>query len=145
MERNKFKILSIGNSFSVNATNHLYDLAIQCGVEDVVIGCLWIPGSALYEHVANAESGKAAYQYRKNSTGEWQVTGETLELSTGWVVNGWLTLLDGIQDEDWDIIVLQQQSIHAGIATGYSKVDQLAEYVNQTKTRQILMESFGGR
>ena len=102
------KILAIGNSFNNNSSSLLYDLASDGGAEDIVIGCLWIGGSTLQDHAFQIKQNAPKYEYRKNSNGTWNVT-------------QWRTFLEGLQDEKWDFIVLNQGSIVAG------QPDQAAE------------------
>lgn len=116
------KVLAIGNSFSNNTTEYLYDIAKAQGMTDVVIGRLYISGCSLEMHVFNATSNAAVYDYYKNDSGSWNKTQSA-------------TLLYALQDEEWDIITLQQSSAKSGRAdtyTGY--IDQLVSYVNEKKT-----------
>lgn len=98
---NSIKILAIGNSFNNNSSSLLYELAKAGGAEEIVIGCLWIGGSSLEQHANNIKSGAKAYEYRKNSTGKW-------------VVKQGYNFLQGLQDEDWDYICINQRSLLAG-------------------------------
>ena len=63
------KILSIGNSFSDDALlEHLWELGDAAGV-DMVIGIMYIGGSALSQHLANTGNDAPSYTYRKNVDG----------------------------------------------------------------------------
>ena len=116
------KVLAIGNSFSNNTTQYLYDVAKAEGMTDVVIGRLYISGCTLALHVANAKENKPAYIYYKNDSGKWN----QMESAT---------LLYALQDEQWDIITLQQGSGTSGMADTYSEsIDALITYVNENKT-----------
>lgn len=101
------KILAIGNSFSVDATTYLYDIARAEGYEKVIVGDLFIGGCTLETHYNNALSGTKAYIYYKNTDGRWTETPDS-------------TVLDGILDEEWDIITIQQASAPAGVIETYS-------------------------
>ena len=117
------KILAIGNSFSVDAMQHLYTIAKSEGVEEIILGNLYIGGCPVDKHNANAKSGEAAYKYYKNTTGEWQT----------WP--SMVSLLHGLQDEQWDIITMQQGSAKSGIADSYQPhLDELIAFVNENKT-----------
>ena len=121
-EGNSLKILAIGNSFSNDTTEFLYDIAQAEGLTNIVIGRLYIGGCSLERHAGNAQSGKAAYDYYKNTTGKWEKTENT-------------TLLQGIQDEDWDIITLQQSSGKSGQPDTYGTyLTQLIDYVKANRT-----------
>ncbi len=116
------KVLAIGNSFSNDTTQYLYNIATAEGVTDVVIGRLYISGCTLAQHLENAQSNVYAYKYYKNNSGEWT----SIEAAS---------LLYGLQDEDWDIITMQQSSKSSGkVETYYGVVDQLVSYVNENKT-----------
>ena len=117
------KVLAIGNSFSVDAMQHLYTIAKSEGVEEIILGNLYIGGCPVDKHNANAKSGEAAYKYYKNTTGEWQT----------WP--SMVSLLHGLQDEQWDIITMQQSSPKSGIAESYQPhLDELIAFVNENKT-----------
>ena len=116
------KLLAIGNSFSNNMTQYLYDIAMAQGATEVIIGRLWIAGCSLQTHVETIQSGAADYGYDKNDSGEW-------------VYREGATFLDGLLDEDWDIITMQQSSSKSGDAQTYDGyLDQLVSYVNEHKT-----------
>lgn len=115
------KVLAIGNSFSNNTTQYLYDIAAAEGVTEIVLGRLYIGACTLDRHISNAENNKPAYTYYKNTTGTWEKTEAT-------------TLLYGLTDEDWDIITMQQASGESGQPDSYKELPRLIEYVNQNKT-----------
>ena len=116
------KVLAIGNSFSNNTTKFLYDIAKAEGVENITLGRLYIGGCSLEKHMKCAENNSTEYTYYKNTTGNW----ETIERTT---------LLYGLQDEQWDIITMQQQSGRSGLPDSYDPyLGQLIEYVNTNKT-----------
>lgn len=117
------RVLAIGNSFSVDAMEHLYAVAQAEGVAEIVLGNLYIPGCPLDKHAANCASGEEAYKYYKNTTGEWAVAPQTV------------SLLHGLQDEQWDIITMQQASPKSGLADTYKPyLEQLVTFVNENKT-----------
>ncbi len=116
------KILSIGNSFSVDAQQWLYGIAENAGYDEIVLGNLYYGGCSLYGHDKYAKENTPAYTYYKNTTGEWTEKAET-------------TLLTGLCDEEWDYITLQQQSGNSGIYTSYEPyLSDLIAYVNANKT-----------
>lgn len=115
------KILAIGNSFSNNTTQYLYDVAAAEGVTNIILGRLYIGGCSLSKHVNNAKSNAPAYDYYKNTAGYWEKTEAA-------------SLLYGLTDEDWDIITMQQNSGNSGQPDSYDVLPQLIEYVNQNKT-----------
>lgn len=113
------KVLAIGNSFSEDATKYLYQVAKAEGVEEVVIGNLFVGGCTLKMHAGYIKSGEAKYRYDKCVNGEWEKTPET-------------TLLTGLQDEAWDVITMQQGSVDSGLVdTHQPYLDELVAYVRQ--------------
>ena len=116
------KVLAIGNSFSNNTTNYLYEVAKAEGATDVVIGRLYLSGCTLEKHLENAQGNKPAYRYDKNNSGQWT------EMASS-------TLLYALQDEQWDIIIFQQGSGTSGKAETYAaSIDALVKYVDENKT-----------
>ncbi len=118
------KVLAIGNSFSDDAMEYFYDIAEDYGVENIVLGNLYVGGASLQLHFSNSQANSKSYEYRKNVDGTWVTTNDS-------------TLIDGITDEDWDIITLQQRSGISGMDTSYDPyLDLLVSYVNQHKTNE---------
>ena len=117
------KILAIGNSFSDDAMTYLYDIAKAYGVDDVVLGNLYIGGCTLDRHHANAVRDAKEYTYYKNTDGVFKATQGA-------------SLLDGLRDEEWDIITMQQASGYSGVERSYSRLPSLIEYVNENKTNE---------
>ena len=116
------KILAMGNSFSNNATEHLYDIAIAEGMTDVTLGRLYIGSCTLQMHAENATGDLPNYTYYKNTIGLWEKTED-------------VTMLHGLLDEDWDIITLQQSSATSGQPASFDgHLETLIDYVNQNKT-----------
>lgn len=116
------KVLAIGNSFSNNTTQYLYDVAKAEGMTEIVLGRLYISGCSLATHLKNAQTDAAAYRYDKNTTGAWKEAEP-------------VTLLYALKDEDWDIITFQQASGSSGQADTYSaSIAPLVEYVTANKT-----------
>ena len=128
------KFLAITSSFGVNTTQLLYDVAVAEGYdpENVIVGRLYASGCSLQKHLQYAPS-QPLYRYTKFSA---ETGGKMLEVKK----EGTATLLDGLQDEDWDIIFIQQgaaQSPQLGTYVdpqGNSRVDQLKAIVDRYKT-----------
>lgn len=121
------KILAIGNSFSDNAVKYLYPILKAFGAENVVVGNLYIGGCTLRTHLTCATKNLAAYAYYKNNSGSFAVTSDT-------------TMLDGIKDEEWQVITLQQASGDSGMIVTYNEdIDFLTNYINSNKTGDALL------
>ena len=96
------RILTIGNSFSDDTMQYVYQIAKDLGIEKISLGNLYIGGCSLATHAANAAAGKAAYEYRTNTSGTWSTVKE-------------YKMSDAIKSQDWDFISLQQASGSSGI------------------------------
>lgn len=117
------KILAIGNSFSADTMQHMYSIAENAGVKNIVLGNLYIGGCSLLMHADNAEHDKPAYTYHTTSTGVWKST-PNYKISTA------------IASENWDFISLQQVSDMSGMPNSYNSLSYLVNYLNKTKAAQ---------
>lgn len=95
------KILSLGNSFSMNAQHHLGDIAAADGFP-LLLGNLVIGGCSLQTHYENLVSGEKKYAYYK--TGQ-ECRYESIDVA--------------VNEEDWDIVTLQQASHFSGKSESY--------------------------
>lgn len=87
------KILSIGNSFSQDATRYLHQIAASCGIE-IQTENLYIGGCPLKLHYQNIIDNVPDYEL-------W-VNGENTDKK--------VSILAQLQKENWDYITLQQAS-----------------------------------
>ena len=119
------KVLSIGNSYSVNSFQQLYDIAASFGYEDIVLGILYKGGCSIEEHANYAKYDRPAYEYHKSTSS-----------SATWRVYKSSTMLDGLTDEAWDIITIQQASHLAPLASTMTdgNLDYVSEYVQTHQT-----------
>lgn len=95
------KILSIGNSFTSNATEYLPYFFNILNDDSVCIATLTFPGCSLRRHWANHCDNLEVYTLVYSDSGEWlQSEVKTLD--------------DAIALLDWDVITLQQDSGNSG-------------------------------
>ena len=114
-----FKVLAIGNSFSVDAIEqYLYELAHAKG-DSLVIVNAYIGGCSIDRHWGNTYNGKRDYSYRK-IVGGVKVTRDEM------------TLKEIIQDDEWDLITVQQASPVSGVPDTYNHLKDLMDYVRKT-------------
>lgn len=120
------KILAIGNSFSDDTMEYVYQVAQDLGVEDMVLGILYIGGCTLDTHWSCASEQKPAYEYRRNTGSGWQTTVDT-KMSTALI------------DENWDYVTIQQASPEAGDSASFTHLDELISFVRERvpKTTQL--------
>lgn len=96
------RILGVGNSFTDDGMMYLPDLLRASGIENVVLGRLYYPGCSLEQHCRFYAGDEANYIYYKSTENEWTT------------VNDRATLVEALEDECWDIVVLQQASHFSG-------------------------------
>lgn len=112
------RILGIGNSFTDDGMMYLPELLEAAGIGNVVLGRLYIGGCSLERHCREYEAGNASYTYSKSVGNRWETVAEKA------------TLLDGLTDEPWDIVVLQQASGKSGMYETFQPwLGQLIEIV----------------
>ncbi len=95
------KILAIGNSFSLDGMEHIYQVAENLGEKEIILGDLYIGGCSLQRHSENVLGDLPAYEYYFNDSGEWHITKGT-------------KISDVINQYDWDYVSLQQVSGNSG-------------------------------
>ena len=112
------RILGIGNSFTNDGMMYLPDLLEAAGIGNVVLGRLAIGGCSLERHCREYEHDAPSYAYYKTNGNRWETVSKKA------------TLADGIRDEKWNIVVLQQVSGKSGMFQTYQPwLDRLIEIV----------------
>jgi|GEM_PF-779713 len=116
------KVLAIGNSFSVDGMEYLYRIAKDAGIENIVLGNLYIGGASLSTHVNSYMNNLSNYTYYKNTNDQWVARPST-------------SMIYGILDEEWDLITIQQVSGSSGrIDTYNNQLELLISFVEDNKT-----------
>ena len=87
----EIKILSVGNSFSVDTMEHVAGIALSLGVERIKLGNLYVGGCSINMHYAHAMADAPVYKYYVNEGAGWSSTPET-------------KISDAVRSERWDII-----------------------------------------
>lgn len=120
------KVLAISSSFGVDGISRLYEVARAEGVKEVVLGNIYASGCSLEKHASYMENMTDGYTYykidsRTDTNGQWKTKKKA-------------TILDGLHDEEWDIIVVQQGARPAGYAPSYDGyMDTVINYVQKNK------------
>ena len=118
------KVLSIGNSFSVDAHFYLHDLSL-CGEEEIYTVNLPIGGCPLEKHYNNMLSGEAAYRYSINGKG----------------TDVAVSIEDGLKLDKWDYITIQQVSHLSGVEETYHPyIEALISYIKERSDAEILIQ-----
>ena len=119
-QKDTLRILCIGNSFSVDATErNLWSIAHEDG-RCLIIGDLYIGGCSLERHWNNMKNDSPAYDFNRiDSEGRRSVT-KKYRLSTA------------LKDEKWDVVTLQQASHFSGLQETYEPyLGDLVGYVKE--------------
>ena len=96
------RILAVGNSFSDDGTEYLPGLLEGAGIHHVIVARLYIGGCSLQRHCREYEEGGTNYIYSKSVRNEWEL------------VNRNATITEGLRDEPWDIVTIQEVSNYSG-------------------------------
>lgn len=113
------RILSIGNSFSVDTMTHLADVALSAGVERVQLGNLYVGGCSIKRHYSHAETDAAAYKYYINNGSGWESTPD-------------VSIRQAIESNTWDWISIQHGTGDGSRYTApesYERLPALVDYV----------------
>ena len=107
------KILAIGNSYSEDALRYLFDLLTQLGVNagNTKIVNAYISGGTFQHHADNIRRNNYNNLERQLITANGTITKSRM---------GQFTLLQLLQEENWDIITVQQQN---GTSTNWTATD----------------------
>lgn len=123
------KVLSIGNSFSRDAFSYVPFLIEEMvpGAE-VDFGILYIGGCRLSLHYSNLIEEKPAYEFDRYHTGDGH-----------WTLTRDVSIQQGLVSEDWDIVILQQQSGDSRYYYTYQPyLNDLLEYIHTQKPKATL-------
>ena len=96
------RILAVGNSFSDDGTEYLPPLLEGAGIHNVIVGRLYIGGCSLERHCREYKELTPDYVYYKSTENRWITVSKNA------------TILDGLKDEPWDIITIQEVSNNSG-------------------------------
>ena len=101
------RILAVGNSFSDDGTEYVPALLEAAGIHNVIIARLYIGGCSLERHCKEYADNTPNYVYYKSTKNEWVTVSKNA------------TILDGLKDEPWDIITIQEVSNNSGTYANY--------------------------
>ena len=117
------KVLTIGNSFSENASGYATEIAQNQGY-DLTFAYLKLSSGTIDQHWTNAQNNTAAYKFEYTDPDGTRHTIKQ-EGSAG------ATIQEALEYMDWDIIVFQQGSTASGDYATYSNLGNLIDYVQQ--------------
>jgi hypothetical protein len=104
--RTNLSVLLVGNSYSVDSSEYLYEVAKEAGYE-INVGNVYINGSTLEQQWSYVSENLPEYTYRKYNGSKWvSSSGKTLE--------------SALEDKEWDVIFFQQYSSLAGVEDSFA-------------------------
>ena len=115
MADGELSVLTLGNSFSVDAMEYAYEIAQNLRL-NVRLGNLYEPGCSIGQHLTYATKGATKFAYYLCEDGNWSKTDNYKSL-------------DAVQSYNWDYIVLQHDPDQSGWKTTYSKLPELISLV----------------
>lgn len=113
-------ILTVGNSFSDDAMEYVWDIAKSAGIKNVILGNLYYGACRLEWHYNYWTQNKAVYDYRVNTGGTWSTTKNA-------------TSADAFKTCEWDFISFQESAQE--IQTKESLYKHLGDMVDMAKSR----------
>lgn len=121
--RSELKFLMIGNSYSDDAIEYVFQIASALGIK-MTLGNLFIGDCTLEKHYNNLIGNSPSYEFRTCS----EATGGTWENRPN------TSSVDAIKSQEWDYISLQQNSTHSGHPETYFMIDQLIPEIRKYNT-----------
>jgi hypothetical protein len=101
----KLSVLLVGNSYSVDSSEYLYEVAKEAGYE-INVGNVQIGGSTLEQQWSYVSENLPEFTYRKYNGKKWVSSSDkTLEFA--------------LEDEEWDVIFFHQYSSLAGVPDSF--------------------------
>ena len=114
-EEGTLKVLVVGNSHGLDATNLLYEVFHnEAPDQKVVIGALYYAGCTVGQHSDYIRDNSKVYDYYKN---------DGTKANRGWT-SVKATCLDALKDEQWDIIIMQQMNRELGNESYFTNTAQ---------------------
>lgn len=123
----ELKILSVGNSFSVDTMEHLARIAFGFGVRRVMLGNLYVGGCSIAMHLAHAEREAAVYEYRQDN-------------GSGWLEIPGYGISDAVKRWEWDWISIQHGSRDGSRYSSpksYEGLEPLVKYLRERSNAKI--------
>ena len=115
--KSEFNLLMIGNSFSDDTIQWVYEICNDLGIE-VNLANLYIGGCNVDTHYYNFINCSNAYEYRTYNTS-----------AKAWQTTRAYSIDKALDDYEWDFVSLQQASGNSGQPSSYSNLFSLIENI----------------
>ena len=116
-----YKLLMIGNSFSDDTIQWVYEICEDLGIE-ITIANLYIGGATLERHLSNLLNDVNEYTYVEYD-----------KINKTWVRNENISISEALTYEKWNYISLQQGSALSGQADTYDDMNQIMDEILKLK------------
>lgn len=126
-EQKILRVLAIGNSHTVDATNLLYKVfQAEMPEQEVMVANMYYSGCSVESHVKFAQNNEPVYVYYTNTNDSWSQKKET-------------TLAEALHDQVWDVIILHEMNNSAGAESSYtgSKKRNLQKHIDYVKANSL--------
>ena len=121
MNTSKLKILTIGNSFSVDTMEYVSEIAKALKINEITLGNLFFGGCSIRQHYRHATEDIPAYVYYHND-------------GSGWTSTNDVTIKSALESDDWDWVTIQPGTGDGSRHTSkdsYEKLMPLLEYIKE--------------
>ncbi len=119
----KIKLLFIGNSFSLNATEYIHQMCAEEYV-DATVGVLYISGGSLEQHWNNVQNNGNSYVYHLKDINNG-VQAYTTQTN--------YTIDQALESDDWDYVAFNQSSSNSGVYESFEPY--LTNLINYVKDK----------
>lgn len=117
------KVIYVGNSFSQNSTEYIYDILTDLGYKNPMICVAYKGGCSLAQHLDGLKNNTQQYQLQQATYGG----GRTIIKAENGETYGW-SLHDVLVYTDWDYIMLQQMSSASDESETYIDIFEIVNY-----------------
>ena len=116
-----YKVLMIGNSFSDDTIQWVYEICEDLGIE-ITIANLYIGGAKLDRHLKNLLNDVNEYTYVEYDM-----------INKAWIRNENVSISEALTYEKWNYISLQQGSESSGKAETYNDINKIMDEILKLK------------
>lgn len=118
------KILTIGNSFGLDATRYIPWISREAGI-NVMVGNLYISGGLLSEHDDNIKNNNKSYSFYSRYHVDGAITNDSIEN---------YSVDDALDLEEWDYVFFNQASAQSGVYDTFQPY--LNDIISYVKSKQ---------
>lgn len=125
-EKTTLKVLTIGNSASVDSCYMLSLIAAAEGYTELTVGTLYYSGCSLSTHVKFMSNNAREYKLYVSKSADVSTVRDTID---------GVTMSDAVRYTDWDVFILQAAGFEDGLEQSYSNgnIQALQRFVGDNK------------